>query len=49
MFSAHFRHADWPMFWLINTLQLQFLILIFAGWVDRSQQDVIEYLREEGA
>ncbi len=47
MFSAHFRHSDWPMFWLMNTLQLQFLILIFAGWVNRSQQDVIEYLQEE--
>jgi len=31
----------------MNTLQLQFLILIFAGWVNRSQQDVIEYLQEE--
>ena len=31
----------------MNTLQLQFLVLIFAGWVNRSQQDVIEYLHEE--
>jgi transposase InsO family protein len=31
----------------MNTLQLQFLVLIFAGWVNRSQQDVIEYLQEE--
>jgi transposase InsO family protein len=31
----------------MNSLQLQFLMLIFAGWVNRSQQDVIEYLREE--
>ncbi len=31
----------------MNTLQLQFLMLIFAGWVSRSQQDVIEYLQEE--
>jgi hypothetical protein len=31
----------------MNTLQLQFLLLIFAGWVNRSQQDVIEYLQEE--
>ncbi len=31
----------------MNTLQLQFLILIFAGWVNRSQQDVITYLQEE--
>ena len=31
----------------MNSLQLEFLILIFAGWVNRSQQDVIEYLQEE--
>jgi transposase InsO family protein len=31
----------------MNSLQLQFLMLIFAGWVNRSQQDVIEYLQEE--
>lgn len=31
----------------MNTLQLQFLMLLFAGWVNRSQQDVIEYLQEE--
>ncbi len=31
----------------MNTLQLQFLMLIFAGWVNRHQQDVIEYLQEE--
>ena len=31
----------------MNTLQLQFLMLIFAGWLSRSQQDVIEYLQEE--
>ena len=29
------------------TLQLQFLMSFFAGWVNRSQQDVIEYLEEE--
>ena len=27
--------------------QLQFLLLIFAGWVNRQQQAVIEYLQEE--
>ena len=27
--------------------QLQFLMLIFAGWADRHQQDVIEYLQEK--
>ena len=31
----------------MNTLQLQFLISIFAGWVNRGQQDIIEYLQEE--
>lgn len=31
----------------MNTLQLQFLISIFAGWVNRGQQDLIEYLQEE--
>jgi putative transposase len=31
----------------MNTLQLQFLMLLFAGWVNRSQQDVIKYLEEE--
>ncbi len=31
----------------MSTLQLEFLMLIFAGWVNRSQQDVIEYLQAE--
>jgi hypothetical protein len=31
----------------VNTLQLQFLISILAGWVNRGQQDIIEYLQEE--
>ncbi len=31
----------------MNSLQLEFLILIFAGWVNRNQQDIIEYLQEE--
>ena len=31
----------------MNTLQLQFLISILAGWVNRGQQDIIEYLQEE--
>jgi hypothetical protein len=31
----------------MNTVQLQFLMTIFSGWVNRSQQDVIEYLQEE--
>ena len=31
----------------MSTLPLQFLILTVAGWVNRGQQDVIEYLQEE--
>jgi hypothetical protein len=31
----------------MNALPLQFLMLIFAGWVNRHQQDVTEYLQEE--
>ncbi len=32
----------------MNALPLQVLMLIFAGWVNRHQQDVIEDLQEEG-
>ena len=28
-------------------LPLKFLLLIWAGWVNRTQQDVIDYLKEE--
>ena len=31
----------------MSTLQLQLLMLVFSGWVNRCQQDVIEYLQEE--
>jgi hypothetical protein len=31
----------------MNTLPLQFPLLTLSGWVNRSQQDVIEYLQEE--
>jgi hypothetical protein len=31
----------------MNTLQRRFLMLIYAGWVNRSQQNLIEYLQEE--
>ncbi len=31
----------------MNSPQLQFPMLIFTGWVNRGQQDVIEYLQEE--
>ena len=29
------------------TYHVQFLLLVVAGWVNRQQQDVIDYLREE--
>ena len=29
------------------TYHLQFLLLVLAGWVNRQQQHVIDYLREE--
>jgi hypothetical protein len=47
VFSAHLWHGDWTTLGLMNTLQLQFVLLTFAGWINRSQQDVIEYLQEE--
>jgi len=31
----------------MNALPLQFLMMLFAGWVNRHQQDVIEYLQAE--
>ena len=31
----------------MTTPQVQFLMMIFAGWMNRSQQDVIEYLQAE--
>ena len=31
----------------MNALPLQFLMLTFAGWIHRHQQDVIDYLQEE--
>ena len=37
----------WCRFPGMSTLPLQFLILTVAGWVNRGQQDVIEYLQEE--
>ena len=47
MISVRFVGRRWPRLGLMNALPLQFLILIFAGWVNRHQQDVIEYLQEE--
>ena len=29
------------------TYHAQFLLLVLAGWVNRQQQDVIDYLQEE--
>ena len=40
----------WPegvIFSSIMTYHAQFLLLVLAGWVNRQQQDVIDYLREE--
>ena len=31
----------------MTALPIQFLLLVFAGWVNRHQQHVIEYLQEE--
>ena len=31
----------------MRVLHVQFLILMFAGWVNRSQQNVIDYLQAE--
>ncbi len=44
---AYLWHPDGRTLWPVNTLQLQFLISILAGWVNRGQQDIIEYLQEE--
>jgi hypothetical protein len=49
VFWSQVRYADGSMFGLMNTMQIQFLMLIFAGWVNRCQEDVIEYLQEEDA
>ena len=32
---------------MIDAGPLRFLVVFFSGWVNRRQQDVIEYLREE--
>jgi hypothetical protein len=42
-----FLRAWLPELGLMNTLPLQFLMMIFAGWVNRHQQEVIEYQQEE--
>ncbi len=31
----------------MSTMEPEFLMLIFAGWANRSQQDAVEYLQEE--
>jgi putative transposase len=47
LISARFFELCWPRLSLMNALPLQFLMLVFAGWVNRHQQDVIEYRQEE--
>ena len=40
----------WPegvIFRPMMTYHVQLLLLVLAGWVNRQQQDVIDYLREE--
>jgi hypothetical protein len=32
---------------MIDAGPLRFLVVFFAGWVNRQQRDVIEYLRAE--
>ena len=46
-FRPGVRLTAWRTFARMSTLQFQFLILIIAGWVNRTQQDVIEYLEAE--
>lgn len=31
----------------MNVTQVNFLMLIISGWINRSQQDVIDYLQKE--
>ena len=31
----------------MSAAPLQFLLLVFAGWVNRRQREVVEYLQEE--
>lgn len=33
--------------WTTNALPVHFLMVVFAGWVNRQQQAVIEYLQAE--
>ena len=34
---------------MLQALPLHFLVAFFAGWINRQQQDVIEYLKTENA
>ena len=45
--SAYLWHTDGRTLRPVNTLQLQFLISILAGWVNRGQQNLIEYLQAD--
>jgi hypothetical protein len=31
----------------MSAAPLQFLLLVFAGWVNRGQREILEYLQEE--
>jgi len=47
LIRAYFRRRDWPTLVAMHAAQFQLLILSMAGWVNRGQQTVIEYLLEE--
>ena len=42
-----FIGTRWSELGPVNALPLHFLMLIFVGWVNRHQQDVIEYFQVE--
>ena len=43
------RRLEGDIFTSMMTYPLQFLLLDLAGWVNRYQQAVIDYVREENA
>ena len=54
MFATGLRAVGFTIVWpegvIFNsmmTYHVQFLLLVVAGWVNRQQQDVIDYLQEE--
>ena len=42
-----FRSVPSLLIWAFMNLPLKFLLLIWTGWVNRAQQDAIDYLKEE--